>query len=227
MTPDTHRVSAVIDRARYPKLASFVEWGVNMQLADVRDLLRLPLPDAGLHTGQNFAAAGALVGFITGASVWFYDASEEGLGNRRDRRRRFTEVLESYWPWADGEVIDAQEGIRVLWDYARNPLAHTLGLPDPADGTVIEIAKSPLVEEQLVELDTADRRPEWLGPTIKPAETGAPGGAYFLAVPALYWGVQRVLRALLTDDEQTGQAEQLADTLVRYLTAPNAPWRAR
>lgn len=55
----------------------------------------------------------------------------------------------------------------------------------------------------------------------------APGGAYFLAVPALYWGVQRVLRALLTDDEQIVQAEQLADTLVRYLTDTNAAWRAR
>jgi hypothetical protein len=164
---------------------------------------------------------------IAGASVWFYDASEEGLANRRDRRRRFTEVLDSYWPWADGEVIDAREGVRVLWDYARNPLAHTLGLPDPADGTVISIAKSPLVEEQLVELDTADHRPEWLGPTVKPAESSAPGGAYFLAVPALYWGAQRLFRALLTDEEQTGRAEQLADTLVRYLTAPNAPWRAR
>lgn len=56
MNTDTHRVSAAIDRGRFPKLAAFVEWGIDMQLEDVRDLLRLPLPDAGLHSGQSFAA---------------------------------------------------------------------------------------------------------------------------------------------------------------------------
>jgi hypothetical protein len=48
-------VSTVIDGARFPRLKAFVEWGVNMQLADVRDLLRLPLPAAGLYTPGSTA----------------------------------------------------------------------------------------------------------------------------------------------------------------------------
>jgi hypothetical protein len=224
---DTHRVSTVIDRGRFPKLASFVEWGIDMQLADVRDLLRLPMPQAGLDSGQNFAATGALVGFLAGASVWFLDASEEALTNRGDRSRRYRDFLQRYWPWEDGEVVDAAEGIRVLYDYARNPLAHTFGLPDPIDGTLISIRKDPLDFERLEELDLADQRPLWLGPTMEPAPTGVRGRAYFLMVPALYWGVQRVLRRVLTDEEQAPKAEALADTLVRFLTAPNASWRAR
>lgn len=87
-----------------------------MQLADVRDLLRLPQPEVGLHSGQNFAAAAALVNFVAGASVWFYDASQEGLSNRRDRSRRYRETLEGYWPWHDGEVVPAAEGIQVLYN---------------------------------------------------------------------------------------------------------------
>jgi hypothetical protein len=222
---ETHRVSTVVDGARFPSLKAFVEWGVNMQLADVRDLLRLPLPGADLYSGQNFAAAGALTSFISGASVWFYDASEEGLRNRRDRTRRFREVVELYWPWDDGEIVARDEGIRVLWNYTRNPLAHTLGLPDPADGTVISIAKSPLAEQRLAELDISEKRPEWVGPTIAPAETAVPGGAYHLSVPALYWGVQRVLRRLLSDERQAARAEELAEVLVQYLT--QGAWRTR
>lgn len=220
---ETHRVSTVVDGGRFPKLKSFVEWGVDMQLADVRDLLRLPLPAADLHSGQNFTAAGALTSFISGASVWFFDATEEGLGNRRDRKRRFCEVVERYWPWDDREIVERAEAIRVLWDCARNPLTHALGLPDPADGTVISITKSAVTEEQLVELDTSEKRPEWVGPTIAPADTAAPGGAYVLSVPALYWGVQRVVRRLLSDEAQAAPAEDVADVLVRYLT--QGAWR--
>jgi hypothetical protein len=44
MSSETDRVSVVIDRGRFTKLVAFVEWGIDMQLADVRDLLRLPLP---------------------------------------------------------------------------------------------------------------------------------------------------------------------------------------
>src|SRR4051794_23018701 len=53
----THRVSTSISYADFPKLRAFVEWGIDMQLADVRDMLRLPLPDMGLDAGHNFAAA--------------------------------------------------------------------------------------------------------------------------------------------------------------------------
>ena len=196
-----------------------------MQVADVRDMLRLPMPDVGLESGQNFAATAMLVNLIAGASIWFYDASEDGLANRRDRGRRYCKTLDAYWPW-DGEIVEPAVGIQVLYDHVRNPLAHAFGMPGVDDGTVISIRKSPLTAEQIVELDLADTRPDWVGPTILPAPSGAPERAYFLDVPALYWGVQRLLRAVLTDELQLPAADALAHALVRFLTAPNAPWRA-
>jgi hypothetical protein len=222
---DARRVSAAIDRHRFPHLASFVEWGIDMQLEDVRDLLLLPLPDAGLHSGHNFSAAAALVNFIGGASVWFYDASEKGLRDRRDRTRRYRETLYKYWPWHDGELVSPLEGFNVLYTYTRNPLAHGFGLSDPADGMMIKYAKSPWSDTQVAELDAAERRPSWLGPTLGPGGAGAAGHAYCLAVPALYWGVRRLLHAVLTDEEHAPSADALAQTLLRFLTTPNAAWR--
>jgi hypothetical protein len=52
-----HRASVVVDRSRFPKLFRFVEWRIDAQLAEVRELLRLPMPEVGLESGQNFAAA--------------------------------------------------------------------------------------------------------------------------------------------------------------------------
>ena len=78
MTNSTHQVSTTISYAQYPKLRAFVEWGIDMQLADIRDMLRLPLRECGLNAGHNFAAATSLANLIAGASVWFYEASVPG-----------------------------------------------------------------------------------------------------------------------------------------------------
>jgi hypothetical protein len=75
-----------------PRLLSFVEWGIDAQLADVGDLLRLPMPEAGLASGQSFAATACVVNLIAGASVWFHDASTVGLSDRDDRGRRYRET---------------------------------------------------------------------------------------------------------------------------------------
>src|SRR6185295_2053353 len=110
---------------------------------------------------------------IAGASVWFFEASEDGLANRRDRSRRYRDTLRAYWPWDDGEIVDADEGIRVLYDHIRNPMAHAFGIPGLQDGTLISLRKDPLPLEQITELDLSDTRPAWLGPTITPAPSGA------------------------------------------------------
>lgn len=62
----THHVSVVVDSSRFPKLFRFVEWRIDVQLAEVRELLRLPMPEVGLESGQNFAAATSLVNLIAG-----------------------------------------------------------------------------------------------------------------------------------------------------------------
>ena len=221
----SYRVSVVVDRSRLPKLFRFVEWRIDVQLAEVSDMLRLPMPEVGLESGQNFAAAASLVNLIAGASVWFYDASTAGLSDR-ESGRRYRETLAAYWPWDDGEIVDRAEGTRLLYECVRNPLAHGFGMSRLDDaGSPIAFLKEPLTAERVAELDLAETRPQGLGPTIRPASADAPARAYFVAVPALYWGVQRLLRAVLTDEDQLPAAEELAHALVRYLSAPTDPSR--
>jgi len=71
----------------------------------------------------------------------------------------------------------------------------------------------------------SETRPPWVGPTLTHAPSGAPERAYFLNVPAMYWGVQRLLRKLLVDENHLPAAEELAHAMVLFLTAPNASWR--
>jgi hypothetical protein len=191
-----------------------------VQLAEVRDMLRLPMPEVGLESGHKFAAVASLVNLIAGASVWFYDASAAGLFDR-ESGRRYRETLAAYWPWDDGEIVDRAEATRLLYDCVRNPLAHTFGMSRLDDaGSPIAFLKDPLTAERVAELDLAETRPQGLGPTIRPAGEGAPARAYLLTVPALYWGVQRLLRAVLTDEHQLPAAEELAHALARFLSAP-------
>jgi hypothetical protein len=60
----SHCVSVVIDRSRFPKLFRFVEWRIDPQLAEVRDMLRLPMPEVGLESGHSFAATAWLVNLV-------------------------------------------------------------------------------------------------------------------------------------------------------------------
>jgi hypothetical protein len=213
------RVSVAVDDSRFPKLFRFVEWRIDVQLAEVRELLRLPMPEVELTSGQNFASAASLVNLIAGASVWFYDASAAGLSDR-DSSRRFRETLAAYWPWDDGEIVDRAEGTRLRYKCVRNPLAHGFGMSRLDESSPIAFLKDSLTAERVAELDLAEARPQGIGPTIRPAGAGAPARAYLVAVPALYWGVQRLLRAVLTDEHQLPAAEALAHALGRFLSPP-------
>jgi hypothetical protein len=114
----------------------------------------------------------------------------------------------------------------VLYGHVRNPLAHAFGLPGPGDGALIQLRKSPLAPEQIAELDLSASRPAWVGPTIEPIASAAPGGAYVISVPAFYWGVRQLLRGVLSDPEQLPAAELLAGTLVRFMDSADDLSRA-
>ena len=49
----SHCVSVVLDRSRFPKLFRFVEWRIDVELAEVRDMLRLPMPEVALESGHT------------------------------------------------------------------------------------------------------------------------------------------------------------------------------
>ena len=82
--------------AEHAHLRDFLSRHFDMQVEDVRSMLRLPIEEQGLNGGCNFAAVNILSDLVAGCSVLFYCSSIEGLTTpgdparprRRHRRRR-------------------------------------------------------------------------------------------------------------------------------------------
>ena len=137
----------------YPSLKRLLEAQVNMQFGDLRTML--------LGGGCNFAAAAVIFNIIAGSSVCFYKPSKQALTNRKARGDRFKEVLEKFYPW-QGEPMPKHQCVSEIWDSARNPLAHSLGLDAPPEGSMgkqVVLVKWLLTEAHVRELEDSPSRP--------------------------------------------------------------------
>ncbi len=204
--------SQYVEVQSYPNLKRFLEAQVDMQFSDLRTMLRLPISQAGLEAGCNFATASILFNMIAGASVCFYNASEAALRDKK-KGERFTNVLKCFYPWQD-EPLSKDEGISTLYKATRNPLAHSLGLDTPpkdSNGKQIALLKSPLSPTQINEMEEAKSKPNWLPPTIVHRQRlSCDSVEVAISVPTLYWGVHRMLHNLFSDPNQAAKADALA-----------------
>jgi hypothetical protein len=175
-----------------------------MQVADLRVLLRLPT--SRLAAGCNFTTAAMLFNLIAGASVCLYGASEKTLKTPPPAGAQFRGILENFYPWST-ELVDAKTGAKVIYKYSRNPLAHNLGL-GPEKDPDIEIAKSRLGPQRIAALEDSATRPTWAAPGLTPQ-----GADYVLDIAGLYWGIHRMLHAILADETQRRGAERLASSI--------------
>lgn len=201
------------DAQKYPHLKQLLRNHLDMQFEDVRTLLMLPRSKT-LRGGCNFAAAAVLFNIIAGSSIALYDTSEEVLTKKGIAGKRFKRLLEDFYPWV-GEVLSKREFATTLWELARNPLAHTLGLdklPSVASPyKTVELVKWPLTLARILMLEESAKRPEWTLPTIAAVSELISGGKkYALSIPALYWGIHQMLRALLASPTHALKAEDLA-----------------
>lgn len=206
----------------YPNLRALLAIQLDMQFADLRTLLQLPRPGDGLEGGCNLTAASLLFNIVSGSSVLFYDASTTAMADGRQSGRRFKELLTGYYPFCDGD-LQPDEAARVLYEAARNPLTHCLGVgkdkrvfpgaPQIGNRPVaVMFSKGPLSPGQVGALVSVRERPAWLEPTITVQHEEC-----VIAVCALAWGVHEMLRQLFGDPPQAQQADA---TAARLLTAP-------
>jgi hypothetical protein len=187
-----------------PSLARMFRDHLDMQIEDLRVLLRLPR--SGLPAGCNFTAAAMLFNLIAGASVCLYKANEKTLQNPPPAGEHFRGILKDYYPWP-AEAVDAATGASVIYKYSRNPLAHNLGLSRERDPD-IHIAKSRLGPRRIAALEDSLSRPHWAAPALT-----RQGSGYVLNVAGLYWGTHRLLHAVLADASQLRGAERLASSI--------------
>ena len=192
---------------RYPELKRVLKDYIDMQFSDLRTLLKLPRKWADLDAGQNFATSAVLLNVVSGASVCFYNANISNLTTHGDRATRFTGILRGFYPWG-GDVRPTPQCISLLWEEARNPLAHSFGLTTPTTPD-LKLAKSHLPHRRIMELEDSITRPSWCEPTIFTTSLGKTG----LSVPTLYWGVHRMLHKLFRDSAQVANAETFCTSI--------------
>jgi hypothetical protein len=202
----------------YSFLRRLLETQVDMQVADLKTLLCLPRAEAGLGAGCNLTATVLAVNLAAGASVLFWESSVEALEKRGERSKRFRKLMVARYPWSGEDSVDPEFGARLLWDYTRNPLSHTLGIGKtkrlfpgiPADerGVWLSKARRGLSAEEVERVMSSFDKPEPLDPTIKDGPDG-----YTISVLTLAWGVHRMLRNLFGDEEQARKAESTARAL--------------
>jgi hypothetical protein len=164
-------------------------------------MLRLPLPDAGITAGCNFAAAHVLLNVLSGLSRL--------MGTTPKRSDvAFRTFVARWYPWRlepSRSGFRRKRGTEALYDSFRTGFAHDLGLlleTGTVDrrgqvrgkfrigGRQLGVTKQPSLSTAVLnELDEVMVRPDWMGPTVS-----ADGKVGLLVdAVALYWGVRRLV----------------------------------
>jgi hypothetical protein len=172
-----------------------VEDQLDMQLADVHAMLRMPLPDVpGLASGCNFAAVQVLLSVASGVSATLF--CHGALDERNNRGNLFIDMLVEHYPWnQERDVVGriyGSEASKLLYYVFRNPLAHVLGIVDKkqtVNNLTIAIQKNPMEENEIVELELKQSQSvPWLFPTLISTDRNLS-----LHVASLYWGIRETV----------------------------------
>lgn len=173
--------------------------------ADVHAMMRLPLPEAGLHAGCNLSAALSLLEVVGGISSIFYVHPDlDGKDQRTQRRERFLRVLAQFFPWEQERhlsgAITGLHASTVLYEAFRSPLAHALGVYDGPYLGNIKVAKGPLSELEIESIERATVRPtDWSRSTLyTDSNVKEERTKTVLTVKCLYWGVRQTVCRLLS-----------------------------
>jgi hypothetical protein len=185
----------------YPATHQFLRRHVDMQIADLRVLFRLPSDHLDPHVGCNLTTAAMMLNLISGFSVWFFQTEEaahikalEAKGGNRRSRRRFKEFIKAYWPQIPPEP-SSDEVAKRLYD-VRNSLAHSLGVNDKVDdddGTV-QLMKRAYDLETIAHHFERNLAHPLAVPVVDGTETN-----YRVHLGGLYWALHHMLKTALQD----------------------------
>lgn len=196
----------------YPQIHAFLQRHVSMQLGEVRDMLRTPLPEVGFTSGCNFAACCVLCGLVSGISVSIYQPHHPTIMVRKGKRKgkkewvgtgsAFKGLLNDHFPWPSSQSSTPTILAAEIYDSFRNPLAHALGVQEKVVGKVRIERCGPLTEAQLAELDRLALRPAWLPTTLRIS-----GAEVHLLVEGFYRDFVVMMQSLARDSGQMKAAE--------------------
>lgn len=177
-----------------------------------------------MSTGYNFPLSSYLMDLLSGISVCFYDADVEKFiaaqeGKAGSSRVRFEGCILKAYPVESDLKLSRNQLAGVLWKFARNPLAHALGVYLPPSGRPPEdvaLAKRRLPPLKLRTLEDSATRPLFCAPTLE-ISRGPSKDIYDLSLETVYWGVHRMLHSLFADQVEAAKAEALSLKINTFL----------
>jgi hypothetical protein len=206
-----------VDAATPRAVRAFVSQVMDVYLADIHAMLRLPRPEVNIVEGCNFSIVAVLMNIISGVSVVLY----EPPANRQATARKFIETAKGFYPW-DTEPVAAidnpGEGAEILYGSFRNPMAHALGFQEPEPPGPLSVTRFPgpgLAEADLETIETSIGRPNQAlrgAPTLM---RDSATRALSLNVESFYWGVRELLRRLTADAARVALAEKYLGSMLR------------
>ena len=120
----------------FPHVQQLIVQVLDDQFSDVRAMLQLPRPDIGITPACNFAIVSSLCNLISGISTTIY----KPLGLLHELRSpqgksgpAFKDMVRDFFPYSPTGATDFP---KELYDLCRNPMAHSVGLMDPASPIV-------------------------------------------------------------------------------------------
>lgn len=183
----------------------FVRQHLEMQFQDIHCMLRLPLPAQDINAGCNFAIANSLLSLVSGLSAFL----TENIDTSGNSGTKFKEVLLNYYPWDLQPLVNStkERSVDHLYEYFRNPLAHSLGLRRKGNFLIV-IAKGILSEQEIEKLEQSTtphvQAIEYTPITVNNEQIEQ----ITLYVEYFYWGVREMLKRLTIDTAQMQKTEQ-------------------
>lgn len=183
----------------------FVRNHLDMQFHDVHCMLRLPLPEFDLRAGCNFTVANSLLSLVSGLSALL----TENIDTTGNSGSKFKEVLINYYPWDLQPPVNGtkERSVDHLYEYFRNPLAHSLGLRSKGNFLIV-IAKGVLSEQEIEKLEQSTtphaQAVEYTPITLNNEQIEQ----ITLYAEYFYWGIREMLKRLSMDTQQMQKTEQ-------------------
>jgi hypothetical protein len=188
--------SEIAGLAAYPALLHLFQQHIDMQFADIRAMMRFPVPPE-FQAGFNLAAASRLMEMVSGFSVILYADPYPYMPPTTSRHnksgRRFQHLILDCWP--HGAAVDPPRHVisEMLYYFTRNPLTHSLGLRQPGEPQ-IGIAKNALTPAQIEQLEREPALPGFVAG--RPLQVMGLN-AYRINVRGLYWATYRLMENLV------------------------------
>jgi hypothetical protein len=191
-----------------PRVQNFIVGLLDRHFTDVRAMLQLPRPDIGIRASCNFGVASTLCNLLSGISTTIYkpaDLLHEAQSNC-GAGRAFQGLIRDFFPYQPHGAVDFP---RELYEYARNPLVHALGLANAAPPVVSlllgRVLHVPHPDSGWTDHELNDLESGRYNMTVPGVEINSQGWALY--ADSFYFDVIELLRRLTADAAQMQAAE--------------------